>query len=105
MWRRSSRGLRVASLVAGLSGVVLFAWSMRQAGTTAVIDGFKRVGGGIVVVIALGGVPAAPRPAARRMCLDPADHFPFRSMFAAYLARPAIAHLTPSLSLIINPPT
>ncbi len=100
---RRSRGLRVTSLLAGVGGVILFAWSMQQAGTTAVVDGFKRVGGGIIIVIALGGVRALVRTAAWRMCLDPADQLTLGSMFAAYLAGDAIGNVTPFGFLISEP--
>jgi len=91
----TSRRLRTASLVAALGGAVLFAWSVQHASTAAVVDGFKRVGGGIIVVVALGGVRALCRTAAWRWCLDPEDHLPFRSLLAAYLAGDAIGNVTP----------
>jgi hypothetical protein len=68
---------------------------MQHAGTTAVVDGFRRVGSGLIVVILLGGVRALVRTAAWRMCLDPEDQLPFRSMLAAYLAGDAIGNVTP----------
>ena len=74
---------------------MLFAWSMQHAGATTVVDGFRRVGGGIIVVIALGAVRSLVRTAAWRLCLDPGDRLTFRSMFAAYLAGDAIGNVTP----------
>lgn len=103
MVERTSRGLRTASLFAGLGGVILFAWAMQQAGTTAVVDGIKRVGSGIIVVIALGGVRALARTAAWRLCLDPEDRVPLGSMLAAYLAGDAIGNVTPFGFLISEP--
>ncbi len=100
---RTSRRLRIASLLAALGGVLLFVWSMQQAGTTAVVDGIKRVGGGIIIVIALGGVRALVRTAAWRLCLDPADQLPLGSMFAAYLTGDAIGNVTTFGFLISEP--
>jgi hypothetical protein len=100
---RTSRGLRTASLLAGLGGLVLFAWSMQQAGTTAVVDGIKRVGTGIIVIIALGGVRAVARTAAWRLCLDPEDRATFGSMLAAFLSGDAIGNVTPFGFLISEP--
>jgi lysylphosphatidylglycerol synthase-like protein len=85
----------VAGLVAGLGGAVLFAWSMQHAGSTAVVDGFRRVGSGFIIVILLGGVRALVRTAGWRMCLDSEDQRAFRSMLAAYLAGDAIGNVTP----------
>jgi len=54
----------MASVLAALGGVGLFAWSMQLAGTTAVVDGIRRVGTGIIVVIILGGARALIRTVA-----------------------------------------
>jgi hypothetical protein len=100
---RTSRRLRTASLLAALGGAILFAWSMRQAGTAAVVDGIKRVGGGIIVVIALGGVRALARTAAWHLCLDSEDQLTLGSMFAAYLVGDAVGNVTPFGGLISEP--
>jgi hypothetical protein len=76
---------------------------MEHAGTTAVVDGFRRVGSGVMVVIVLGGIRALVRTAAWRLCLDPEDRLPLRSMFAAYLAGDAIGNVTPFGFLISEP--
>src|SRR5262245_44291332 len=98
-----SRRLRAGSLLAGLGGAILLAWSMEHAGTTAVIDGFRRVGGGIIVVILLGGMRALARTVAWRMCFDPEDRLPLRSMLAACLACDAIGNVTPFRFLLSEP--
>jgi hypothetical protein len=69
--------------------------SMQHAGSTAVVDGFRRVGSRIIIVVLLGGVRALVRTAAWRMCLDSEDQRAFRSMLAAYLAGDAIGNVTP----------
>src|SRR5262245_51922706 len=97
------RRLRAGSLLAGLSGAILFAWAMEHAGTTAVVDGFRRVGGGIIVIILLGGMRALARTVAWRLCFDPEDRLPLRSMLATYLAGDAIGNVTPFGFLISEP--
>jgi len=99
----TKRRLRAASLLAGLSGAILFAWAMEHAGTMAVVDGFRRVGSGIVVVIVLGGIRAVVRTVAWRLCFDPEDRPPLRSMLGAYLAGDAIGNVTPFGFLISEP--
>src|SRR5260221_7141322 len=91
----TSRRLRRGSLLAALGGAVLFAGSLHHAGTTAVVDGFRRVGAGIIVVVLLGGVRALVRTAAWRLCLDSEDQLSFRAMFAAFLAGDALGNVTP----------
>ena len=99
----TSRPLRAVSVVAGVAGAILFAWSMEHAGTTAVADGFRRIGSGVIVVVLLGGVRALVRTAAWRLCFDPEDRLPLRSMLAAYLAGDAIGNVTPFGFLISEP--
>jgi hypothetical protein len=103
MVRRTSGRLRTASLLAALGGLVLFAWAMQQAGTTAVVDGVKRVGSGIIVIIALGGVRALARTVAWRLCLDPDDRPALGSMLAVFLAGDAIGNVTPFGFFISEP--
>src|SRR5262245_57915316 len=76
---------------------------MEHAGTMAVVDGFRRVGSGIVVVIVLGGIRAVVRTVAWRLCFDPEDRPPLRSMLGAYLAGDAIGNVTPFGFLISEP--
>jgi hypothetical protein len=101
--QRTSGGLRIASLLAALGGIILFVWSMQHAGTTAVIEGLKRVGSGIIIVIVLGGARALARTAAWRLCLDAEDRLTLGSMLAAYLAGDAIGNVTPFGFLISEP--
>jgi hypothetical protein len=100
---RTARVSRIASLLVALGGVALFVWSMRQAGTPAVFHGVERAGRGIGLVLVLGGVRAFLRTASWRLCLDPADRVPLRSMFAAYLAGDAVGNVTPLGFLISEP--
>lgn len=103
MSRRTSRGLRIASVFAALLGVGLFVWSMQQAGTTAVVDGIRRVGSGIIVVIILGGVRSLLRTVAWRLCLGADDQATLTSMLAAYVAGDAVGNVTPFGFLISEP--
>jgi hypothetical protein len=100
---RTARVARIASLVAALGGLVLFVWSMRQAGTPAVLQGIERVGRGIGLIVVLGGLRAFLRTVSWRLCLDAKDRAPVGSMFAAYLAGDAIGNVTPLGFLISEP--
>jgi hypothetical protein len=91
----SARRDKSLTLLGSGLGAMLFGWSMQNAGSTAVVDGFTRVGAGLVVVVLLGGVRVLVRTAAWRLCLDPEDRLTFGSMFAAYVAGDAIGNVTP----------
>lgn len=89
------RGLRALGIGAAVGGAVLFAWTIRAAGTQPVIDGVKRLGAGFVIVLALSGARHVVRTAAWWLCLDREDRPSFVALLAAYLAGDAIGNVTP----------
>jgi hypothetical protein len=96
-----SRGL--LTLAAALAGAALFYWAVRSAGVPAILDGIQRVGWGLLVIIALGGVRFALRSAGWRLCMPPQTRLPFPQAFGAFLAGDAVGSVTP-LGLIASEP-
>lgn len=95
--------LRRAGIAAAAAGALLFAWSIRAAGTAAVVEGVRRLGAGFIVVLALGGGRHLARATAWRLCLDSPADLRFRAALAAYLAGDAIGNVTPFGLLISEP--
>src|SRR5689334_15933356 len=81
---------RLGGAVAAAVGAALFGWALRHAGVETALEGVRRVGGGILVVFALGGVRALLRTGAWRMCVDRSQHVAFAPLLAAYLAGDAV---------------
>ena len=100
---RGSRRAQLAAAAAAVAGAALFVWAIRQAGAAAVADGIRRVGAGIVVVCALGGVRGLIRAAAWRQCLDREHQIGVAAMFATYLAGDALGNVTPFGVLVSEP--
>jgi hypothetical protein len=94
----------VLSAVAGAGGLALFAYAIAQAGTGEILAGIRRVGWGLPVILALGGVRFLLRTASWRLCMPPRSRVPFRQAFQAFLAGDAIGNVTP-LGLIASEPT
>jgi hypothetical protein len=90
--------------VTALGGLVLFAYAVRSVGLTPISDGIRRVGWGLVPILALGGVRFALRAEAWRRCMRPEARLPFPSALAAYLAGDAIGSVTP-FGLAASEPT
>lgn len=86
---------RLITIVAAVGGLVLFAVAVRQAGAGEIADGIRRVGWGLVPVIALGGTRFVLRAECWRLCMPPAARMPFGLAFAAFLAGDAIGNVTP----------
>ena len=90
--------------VAALGGLALFAYAVRSVGLLPISDGIRRVGWGLVPILALGGVRFALRTQAWRMCMRSGARVPFLPALAAFLAGDAIGSVTP-LGLAASEPT
>jgi len=97
------RGLRFAALAAGVGGALLFVWSIRTVGASAVRDGVSRVGWWFSVICLIGGVRYLLRALAWRMCLDEPRRLPLSAAFGAALMGDALGNVTPFGVLISEP--
>lgn len=90
--------------VTALGGVALFAYAIRSVGLSPISDGVRRVGWGLLPILALGGVRFMLRAEAWRQCMRPSARLPFGPALAAFLAGDAIGSVTP-LGLAASEPT
>src|SRR5262245_28537888 len=100
-------GLRrhhLITLASALAGAALFAYAVRRAGVADIIDGIRRVGWGLVLILGLAGLRFPIRPECWRLCLPPTVVFPLPRALAAFLAGDAIGNVTP-LGLLASEPT
>jgi hypothetical protein len=89
---------------AALGGLLLFAYAVKSVGLSMIVDGVRRVGSGIIVILLLGGVRFAIRTEAWRLCMRPGARIPFLPAFRAFLAGDALGSVTP-LGLLASEPT
>jgi hypothetical protein len=94
----------VLSAVAGAGGLALFAYAIAQVKPAEILAGVGRVGWGLLIILALGGVRFLLRTASWRLCMPPRSRVPFRQAFQAFLAGDAIGNVTP-LGLVASEPT
>jgi hypothetical protein len=95
---------KLLTAAAALGGAALFAYAVRRAGVDEIVDGVRRVGSGMAVILLLGGLRFAVRAEAWRLCTPPAVRLPFLQALTAFLAGDAVGNLTP-LGLIASEPT
>ena len=81
--------------VTALGGLLLFAYAVRSVGLVSISDGIRRVGWGLIVILALAGVRFGLRTQAWRQCMRPEARLPFGPALAAFLAGDAIGSVTP----------
>jgi hypothetical protein len=89
---------------AALGGGLVFAYAVRSVGTSAIVDGVRRVGAGLILVLLLAGLRFGLRTQAWRLCMRPQTRVPFWPAFRAFLAGDAIGSVTP-LGLVASEPT
>lgn len=76
-------------------GAALFAIVVWKVGPAEILEGFRRLGWGIAVVVALGGLRFAARAAAWMACIEAPHVLPFRVAFAAVVAGDTLGNATP----------
>jgi hypothetical protein len=82
-------------LLGGAAGILLFVYAVRAVGTDDLADGIRRIGWGLVPVLALGGLRFVLRAQCWRLCMPAPARLPFAQAFAAFLAGDAAGNITP----------
>jgi hypothetical protein len=85
-------------------GVALFTYAVRRVGIEALVDGVRRVGWGLLAILALGGARFLVRAQCWRWCLPPGVPLDFPHAFSAFVAGDAVGSVTP-LGLLASEPT
>ena len=98
------RRQHLVPVIGAAVGVVLFAWAVNRVGVAAIVEAVRRVGWGLVAIIAIGGARFAVRAQCWRWCLLPGVPLDFRHAFNAFLAGDAVGNVTP-LGLLASEPT
>jgi hypothetical protein len=86
---------RFLTVAAACLGLVLFVVAVRAAGPGEIVDGIRRVGWGLIPILALGGLRFVLRAESWRLCMPPAVRMPFGRAFSAFLAGDAVGNVTP----------
>jgi hypothetical protein len=104
-----ARRRQLLALVGAAAGTALFAYAVRRAGAADIVDGIRRVGWGLVFILAIGGARFLLRAECWRLCLPDRpgrpDGRPLRLLqaFNAFIAGDALGNVTP-LGLLASEP-
>jgi glycosyltransferase 2 family protein len=98
------RRQHVLTFAAALGGLFLFAWAARRAGVSEIVEGIRRVGWGLIPILALAGLRFVVRSEAWRLCAPSPRRLTRRQAFTAFLAGDAIGNVTP-FGLLASEPT
>jgi hypothetical protein len=95
--------LTAAGVLTTVAGVALFVWLIWYVGPGEIWAGFRQIGWGLALIIAIAGLRFAVRAAAWQQCLEPPHALRFRDAFAAVLSGDALGNITP-LGPIVGEP-
>jgi glycosyltransferase 2 family protein len=98
------RRRQLVSIAAALGGLVLFGWAARRAGVSEIIDGIRRVGWGLIPILAIAGLRFVVRAEAWRLCAPSSRRLTPPQAFTAFLAGDAMGNVTP-FGLLASEPT
>lgn len=94
---------RWVGAAAGVAGLLLFAYTLRQTGLETVATGFGRVGSAFAVIVVLSGLRFAARAWAWVLCTESPHALRLRDTFPALVSGDALGNLTP-LGLFVSEP-
>jgi hypothetical protein len=94
----------VVSIAAALVGITLFIYAIDRVGWSNALGGIRRVGWGLLPILALAGLRFCLRAAAWRLCMPPHARLSFAQAFTAFLSGDAVGNVTP-LGLLASEPT
>jgi len=90
-------------LLGGVVGAILFAYAVDRAGTAEILNGIRRVGWGLLAILALAGLRFIVRAECWRLCVPPSTRLTRLQAFTAFLAGDAVGNVTP-LGLLASEP-
>lgn len=99
----ASRRRTITTTLGAAVGAVLFTYAVRTVGVDALADGMRRVGWGLILILALAGVRFAVRAQCWRLCLPPGVPLDYPHAFGAFVAGDAVGQVTP-LGLLASEP-
>ena len=102
--RSHSRAATAATLAFAVAGVLLFIFTLRQAGLGAIADLIRRVGwGGFSIILLLSLVRLVARSVGWMQCVEGETRLRFTDAFSATLMGEALGNLTPFATVLSEP--
>ena len=93
----------VSGVLTAIVGLALLAFVVARVGVAEIATDIRKVGWGLLLVIAIGGLRFLLRAAAWRLCLDPPHTLSIGNAFAAVICGDTIGNLTPLGPLVGEP--
>jgi hypothetical protein len=99
---RPTRRITITSALTAIAGIALFVWLVWSY-PREIWSGFQKIGWGLAIIVALGGLRFATRAAAWLLCVEPPHTLGFTTAFAAVVCGDSIGNVTPLGPLASEP--
>jgi hypothetical protein len=100
-----NRRLARFGLVFAVLGLLLFAYFVRKAGVSQIMEGIKRLGFGFLFILAISAVRQVVRSLAWTKCFEAPNFIRFRDAFAARIMGDALGNIIPLASVAVAEPS
>ena len=102
---KPSKRFAPIGIIFGILGLLLFAYFVRKAGVTRILEGIGRLGLGFLLVILISSIRHSVRALAWTKCFEPPYRLRFRDAFAARLMGDALGNIVPLASAAVSEPS
>lgn len=105
--KSSSKTKKFAPLgiVFAVLGFFLFAYTVRKAGVSQIVDGIQRLGIAFLLIVAISAMRLVVRSLAWTKCFEPPHRLRFRDAFAARVMGDALGNIIPLASMAVSEPS
>ena len=100
-----NRKLAPFGFIFALLGLLLFAYFVRKAGVSQIIDGIKRLGFGFLLILGISAIRQIARSLAWMRCFESPYSLRFRDAFAARVMGDALGNIVPLASVAVSEPS
>src|SRR6476660_1108844 len=92
-------------IIFGIIGLLLFAYFVRKAGPGEILAGIRRLGFGLIFILAISSIRHIVRSLAWINCVEKPFQLRFRDAFAARLIGDALGNIIPLASVAVSEPS
>jgi hypothetical protein len=95
--------MTITGALTAIAGTALFVWLVWTVGPREIWAGFQKIGWGLALIVALGGLRFAARAAAWVLCIEPPHALGFTTAFVAVVCGDSVGNITPLGPLASEP--
>lgn len=103
--RARNRKLARFGILFALLGLLLFAYFVRRAGVSQIMDGIKRLGLGFLLILGISSIRQVVRSLAWMRCFESPYSLRFRDAVAARVMGDALGNIVPLASVAVSEPS